>query len=167
MHLPEGDGTVLNHVGPVGAETVQVLLDQAERFSEWKEDPIVLRKRLFNVLVEGLENIHRHSDGSNNATAGVLLKATPEGYTMILGNGMPVTIGTMLAHRIDVLNEMDDHDLKEHYLKLLAHDGRTERGGAGLGLMTMARKSSRPMKFRSTVVDAHTIYGILELRITK
>ncbi len=167
MHAPEADGTVLNHVGPVGAKTVQQLLDLAERFSSSNEDPIVLRKRLFIVLVEGLENIHRHSDGANNATAGVLLKVTPEGYTMILGNGMPVIIGTMLAHRIDLLNEMDDHDLKEHYLKLLAHDGRTERGGAGLGLMTIARKSSRPMKFRSTVVDDHTMYGVLEVRIAR
>jgi hypothetical protein len=163
----DGQDQVFQHHGPVGGELVQELLSLAERYSLSVGDPIGLRKRLFNVLVEGLENIHRHAGDEYNETAGAALFVSDAGYTMLLGNGMPVMKATMMEHRLDLLNLMDADDLKDHYMQLLANEGRTENGGAGLGLMTMARKSTRPMIFRSMAVDPYTVYGVLELRLAK
>lgn len=163
----ENDGVLIHHVGPIDAGFIQGSLDLIESHSLRKSEPTVFRKRLFSVLVEGLENIHRHSSGAHNATAGLILAVDHNGYRMLLGNGMPRVMATMLAHRIELLNVMDDADLKDHFLKLLSNEGRTERGGAGLGLMTIARKSTRPLIFRSMDVDEHTVYGSLEVRIAR
>jgi hypothetical protein len=62
---------------------------------------------------------------------------------------------------------MDEGDLRVHYMKLLANDGRTERGGAGLGLLTMARKSARPMVARTLPRDDDSAYFALELAVLR
>ncbi len=158
---------VFKHYGTIGNDHMQQLLDLAEKRSQEAGDPVALRKRLFNVLVEGLENINRHAGAQFIGTAGFVLLDGAEGYTAIWGNGMSMMLATMMEQRLEVLNEMDNAALKEYYLKLLANDGRTENGGAGLGLMTIARKSARPMQFRILGVDDHTVYGVFQVHVPR
>ncbi|HRH38915.1 MAG TPA: DUF6272 family protein, partial [Flavobacteriales bacterium] len=132
---------------------MEILLGKAEAHSVGTGDPVSLRKRLFNVLVEGLENLNRHVAESDRTSCSALLMDDGRSYRLVLGNAVPLAAAALLMHRVSVLNEMDDVDLKEHFMKLLASDGRTERGGAGLGLITMARKSARPMVSHSVVRD--------------
>ena len=79
----------------------------------------------------------------------------------------PGWLARLLTHRVGILNEMDEGDLRQHYMKLLANDGRTERGGAGLGLLTMARKSARPMVVRTLPRDGDSAYFALELAVLR
>ena len=65
----------------------------------------------------------------------------------------------------DILNEMDEADLKEHYLKLLSNSARSEHGGAGLGLLTMARKSAKPIVVRTARLCSMAAFLIMEVRI--
>lgn len=70
-------------------------------------------------------------------------------------------------HRIAVLTEMSEVDLKEHFLKLLSNDGRTDRGGAGLGLVTMARKSGKAIRAHQLPVDDQFVRLVVELTIRR
>ena len=107
---------------------------------------------------------HRHIDADLADSCCAFLVDKGDGYRLFLGNALPVAAAALLVHRVSVLNEMD---LKEHFLKLLANDGRTDRGGAGLGLITMARKSAKPMLVRSIRRDANTAYMALELAVLR
>ena len=49
-------------------------------------------------------------------------------------------------------------------MKVLSNDGRTNHGGAGLGLLTMARRSTRPIVFLRTTLDATTAFAVLQLK---
>lgn len=141
------------------------LLSLVEQSSLSNGDSVSLRKRLFNVLVEGLENIHVHTPAELAETGFALLVRRDGGYVLFFGNAMPVASATLLAHRVEMLNEMDEADLREHYLKLLANEGRTERGGAGLGLLTLARKSNRPLVVHSLPHGINSTYVALELQL--
>jgi len=169
QELLAGPGAIVvfEHRGEVDHSVVERLLAMAESASLAANDAVSLRKRLFNVLVEGLENIHHHVEETSRASAFAMLTDTPKGYRLVLGNNMPVAMGALLGHRVGILNEMDDADLKEHYLKLLANEGRTERGGAGLGLLTMARKSSRPILAHIRPDRDGTVFFALELTVSR
>lgn len=160
-----GAEVVFEHRGVLDQATVQQLLNMAEEVSIEAKDPLPLRKRLFNVLVEGLENVHHHISEEQRSTAWAVLVKSTGGYRISLGNAMPVAMAALLSHRVGILNEMDEVDLKDHYMRLLANDARTERGGAGLGLLTMARKTTRPMVARTYPMDEHTAYVMLELTV--
>lgn len=158
---------VFVHHGPMDPATLHILLTRAEEASLAAGDGVGLRKRLFNVLVEGLENMQRHTMDPHLDSGIAVLVDRGDGYRLLLGNALPVASAALLVHRVGVLNEMEEVDLKEYFLKLLANDGRTDRGGAGLGLITMARKSAKPMLVHSVPKDEHTAYFALEIAVLR
>jgi hypothetical protein len=158
---------IFQHEGPIDHDVVQNALKLAEAASLDANDAVSVRKRLFNVLVEGLENVHNHAVNGHKASAFALLTRTHDAYRLAMGNSMPVATAALMSHRIDVLNAMDDHDLKEHYMKMLGNESRTERGGAGLGLLTIARKSQRPIVVRTAQLNGDSVYFVQELVIPR
>jgi len=160
-----GTVTVFEHSGLVDHATVQRSLDAAEQASQMANDPTAIRKRLMNVLVEALENMLHHTVPHQQEACFATLLSAPQGYRLVLGNPVPLTTAALLMHRVGVLNEMDDVELKAHHLMLLTNTSRTERGGAGLGLVTMARRSSRPMRTSTFPFDRDHAYFCLELAL--
>jgi hypothetical protein len=156
---------VFEYAGPVDRNKLDELVEIAEARSLAVRDGVSIRKRLFNVLVEGLENIHRHTPIEFADSGFALLERRDGHYRVVIGNTLPAASAALLSHRVEVLNDMDEADLRECFLKLLANEGRTERGGAGLGLLTMARKSARPMVVHSTAHDDATVHLALELSL--
>lgn len=151
--------------GALDHEQVQHLVAQAENASLASEAGVSPRKRLMNVLVEGLENVYHHSLDSHREAAFALLVRDSSGYRLAFGNAVPLAMAALITHRIGILNEMDEADLKEHYLKLLSNSARSEHGGAGLGLLTMARKSVKPMVVRTGRISQQAAFLVMELRV--
>jgi hypothetical protein len=160
-----GATPVLEHCGPMDHARVQDLLAQAEASSLAAEEGVSQRKRMMNVLVEGLENIHRHVVDPHHQAGFAVLVRSQAGYHMAFGNPVPVATAALLTHRIGIINEMDEVDLKEHYLNLLSNSARSNHGGAGLGLLTMARRSTRPMHVNTIRLTGQAAMLILELRL--
>ncbi len=165
LRLPESS-VVFHHSGALDHEVLQALLQRAEESSLANADGVVTRKRLLTVIVEALENLRVHAQGEPE-TVYALLVGSPEGYRLQLGNAVPIATAELLLHRIEVLNDMTEADLKEHFLRLLSHDGRTERGGAGLGLLTLARKGARPLKAVAVNRDSTSRYFLLEVAVLR
>ncbi len=146
-------------------DAVQLLVTAAETASLGSEDGMVQRKRLINVLVEGLENLHHHTLQSHKELAFAMLVRDHRGYHMAFGNAVPLATAALLTHRVAILNEMDEVDLKEHYLRLLSNDSRSDHGGAGLGLLTMARKSLKPILTSTCSLCPVSAFFAMELRL--
>lgn len=158
---------LVHHVGPVDHFVVEDLLARTERICLDDGAPVAVRKRLFNVLVEALENLHHHTQEDHRDSVWACLLRSPDAYHVLVGNPAPLTTATLLEHRLSVINEMDEDDLKQHYMLLLSNEGRTERGGAGLGLLTMARKSQRPIRLTKEAHDPVTALLVMELVVPR
>ena len=159
----EAGTVVFAHQGELDRTVMEHLMEVSEAHCIASAVGVATRKRLLNLLVEGLESIRNHAPADLAHTAFALLVFEPTGYRLFFGNAAPQVIIASLSHRIGILNEMDEADLREHHLKLLANEGRTERGGAGLGLLTMARKSTGPIVTHAVPRDALTAFLALEL----
>ena len=167
LRAAAGTRVLFEHHGAMEHGVVERLLAVAEEASMLAGDPVSIRKRLFNVLVEGLENMHRHTLPAHQESIYAALVIDADGYRLVFANALPVAMAALLTHRVDILNEMDEEALKSHYLTLLASEGRTERGGAGLGLLTMARKSERPIVVQVRNLDAKHAMMAMELRVDR
>lgn len=168
-HLLMGEGyrQVFAHCGRVDHSVVERLLAEAESASLAAGDAVSVRKRLFNVLVEGLENVHVHAGEQFSETAFALLVDAGDGYRLAFGNALPMATAALLSHRVEILNSMEEADLKQHFMLMLGNNARTERGGAGLGLLTMARKSHRPMVVRTLPLNEGAAYFVMELAVMR
>ncbi len=161
------DAVLWDHCGTLTRTDLEAAVARVEDGSLSAGDPVAVRKRLISVLVEGVENILHHAGEAQTAEGRVLVGRTGGTYRIMLLNRVELATAALLQHRIEVLNAMDEVTLKEHYLLLLANDARTARGGAGLGLLTMARRSERPMRVTITASgDGYAVF-CLELEVLR
>ena len=156
---------VFSRYGLIDESHVDGLMAEAERHCMAQEDGMVSRKRMLNVLIEGLENIRHHALADHEEASFAALVRDVRGFRLLFANAVPLATAALITHRIGILNEMDEADLKEHYLNLLGNSARSEHGGAGLGLLTMARKSVRPMAVRASKLTAAAALLVMELRV--
>lgn len=141
------------------------MLELAEAHCRLSNDPVTVRKRMVRVLLEAADNICRHANGMLGGSSFVLLVRDEAGLVLATGNVVPAASAVLLAHRLGILNSMGREDLHEHYLKLLARSDRPRNGGAGLGLLTMARKTARPIVATAEPMGPFTSYFTLEMRV--
>ncbi len=117
------------------------------------------RQRLAFVMVEAYQNIVRHRaplTGALERSAGrslFALRCRTEGDEVI-------AVDPVLATETDALSEVlarvggsDLQQLKQLFLDRLRDGSRTERGGAGLGLIEMARRSGNGMQHALLPLD--------------
>ena len=159
------DRLVFEHSGAVHADLIPNMLDRVEAHSHASGDTVMLRKRLIHILVESVDNMNRHALGILADASFALLVRNKEGYRFTTGNAVPFATAMLLSRRVEILNAMGAEDLKDHYMKLLANESRSLNGGAGLGLLTLARKSMRPIITTSDTLGPFTSFFSFELHV--
>jgi hypothetical protein len=105
-----------------------------------------IRKRVFFIIVEGLQNVTRHqSSDDSDELAGYpglfVVQYKSDGYYITTGNLIKTTHQNTIKTQIDKINSLDESQLKNYSLEILDEGEFSEKGGAGLGLIEIARKS--------------------------
>jgi hypothetical protein len=66
-----------------------------------------------------------------------------------------------VVEQLNGLEQLIPEQLKERYLESLKSDSRTERGGAGLGLIEMARRSGNALRHHLAPIDPeHQLFSL-------
>jgi hypothetical protein len=106
-------------------------------------------RKVYQVCVECLQNVIRHGAPAPNASEPeICIRRAGKDFVMSAGNEMEASGEAGLRERLDAINAMDPAALKAAYLEQLEHGKLSGKGGAGLGLYTLARKSGRPLDYR-------------------
>ena len=105
---------------------------------------------VFAVYIEMTQNIRhyarRQGYDEHTATATVAVARDPQGhYQVSAGNLVEAADGQRLVETVEHLAGLDAAELKQAYKQQLRRPREDAESGAGLGLIDMARKSSRPM----------------------
>lgn len=105
-------------------------------------------KAFFLILVELLQNVSRHNIQSENKDGIFMINEDAEGsYWTSVGNVVDGATKDLLTERIEALNALEPLELKQAYKKTLREGSFSDKGGAGLGLIEIARKSSDKLRF--------------------
>ena len=127
-----------------------ILLTEASMNSVVEDSKI--KKRVFTILVEGLQNVTRHQeiDGKEASPnqSGIFIIQNQNGrYYITTGNPILKSSIPTLTRQLDKINGMSPEDLKMFYKEVLNDNVISNKGGAGLGLIEMARKSGNKLDF--------------------
>ncbi len=125
------------------------------------------RARLAFVLVEAYQNIIRHGSQSYDATSEdtgrsmILLRNWKHCNAVSTMNPVPLSEVDTLTETLKDLDALDSTQLKTRYLATLQEQKRTRRGGAGLGLIEMARRSGNPLRHKLVQLDPeHFLFSL-------
>jgi len=131
-----------------------------------------LKKKVFFLMVESFQNIVRHGEKtkiSYNKTAnkaGIFLtRNIGDVYYITSANLIKSDQIDILTEKLKNINDLDEKELKALYLDILSNEGLTSRGGAGLGLIEMARKSGQKLEFEFEKVNENYAFFYLQIKI--
>lgn len=154
----EKEDIILSFKGDITKELLSSVYQIVEaRIENDNEDP-KKKKKFFHVLVECLQNMYNHmesiqgmagSNGTNHSGSAIFMigKGEEGGYRIITGNFILNESAGILKERIDQINAMNPVELKAYYLERLGSTELSEKGGAGLGIIDIARKSGNKIDY--------------------
>lgn len=120
------------------------------------------RKRLFMFVLESLQNVSRHINSSEYADMSLVVYSRNEsGYTVTTGNVIHKDEEAGLREQLVFLNGLEKEELRELYREKLGRTSLSEKGGAGLGLIEMAKKTGNKLDFDFRKIDDDLLYFIL------
>lgn len=146
----QADGKIIvSHFGEFSQDLVNSLTTSIEDMMLESGDKKGTVKRMFSILVEGLQNIRIHGerDDAGNQVSFLIVLQNDDNYKVTFGNLIKKEKIDGIIERIDNLNEMDNDEVKELYMEVLSNGIMSNKGGAGLGFITMSLKSKNRIAY--------------------
>lgn len=163
---------ILVYQGDFSQETTKSILTIAERSLEASEADTSIKRKVFNVMVEALQNIVKHKEepdkqDHSGAPAIFLVGREANGYSVMSGNPVRKERVPGLKATLDGINNLDGHGLKELYRDIIQETALSAKGGAGLGLVDMARKSGEKLSFEFPELSESFCFFCLKVRVSQ
>jgi len=145
---------VIEYKGEISSELITNLLEVFESKIDEIKVSSKIRKRLYNVLVEGLQNLYHHAIASpviedEGRTIGAIILAYKDAqFVFTTGNYILSENKKKLIDRIEQINSLSKDELKQLYKMILNNKEFSEKGGGGLGMIDTARKTGNKLLYQ-------------------
>lgn len=167
----EKDHIVFAYKGEINPDLLEAVYSMLENHFEEKNISAPVKKKFFQVLIESLQNVLHHqvqpvnSEEITGVQTGFLIKSDKnENYSIVTGNLIKNSSISKLQEKLDKVNRLNSENLKVHYQQALSKSEFSEKGGAGLGIIEMARKSGHKLQYEFTHINNE--YSFFSLTIT-
>lgn len=135
---------IVSHIGELDQRKINTLSSLVEAQLEHLKVNKTTTKKIFNIVIEALQNINLHGEnlgGDDIPLNYLLVTKTPTDFIVYAGNAVPNTIVKKLEERLKRIQSFSTFELKKQYMDVLTNGTLSEKGGAGLGFLTMALKA--------------------------
>jgi len=88
-------------------------------------------------------------------------------YSIMTGNPILLADVAQLTKNLEELNNLDKEGLKEMYKNIIKNTQISEKGGAGLGFVDMARKSGEKLDFQFPQMDSDYAFFCLKVNVSR
>ncbi|MFC2116822.1 SiaB family protein kinase [Bacteroidota bacterium] len=171
FRLIEDDSLSLFYRGDFADDITIRLIDLSEsHFTEGKEQ-MSIKKKVSFLMAECFQNVIRYGEDitANNylqdQSGYFMTRYYYNKYYIASGNLVEQSKILLLKEKIENINKLSKEELKQLYMKVLGTDEFTAKGGAGLGLIEMARKSGRKLEAEFEMINELMAYFYLQMII--
>ncbi|WP_160164136.1 SiaB family protein kinase [Nafulsella turpanensis] len=153
FQLLQGDSLSLFYQGVTHDDITEKLISLSDTNIRSQSDLSRIRKRVAFAISECFQNIIRHKDlprerqKSAALPSMFMIRNIRQSYYIGSVNLVKKDKAGKLEQQLQNLNNLSSEELRQLYLQLLPSVELSEKGGAGLGLIEMARKSKQKLEF--------------------
>lgn len=160
---------ILVYEGEFTQEITKSVLSMAERNMDSMGEESSIKRKVFNVMVECLQNIVKHGEelnAKNEQKPSAIFMIGKQGPAYIITSGNPILNDDIerLRGKLEQINSLDKDGLKQLYKDIIKNTDLSDKGGAGLGFVDMARKSGQKLEYDFEKIDDK--YSFFSLRTT-
>lgn len=164
------DEILLNHVGEVTKDHLLDLLPKVEKLVDDDGVSKLLKKRLVYLSIESLQNLQLHGytgkEGSVYPPEFIFSKGE-DSYNIIIGNIVQEDEAIVLQDKLTKINSLNAEELAYLFGVVIKQSvvRMSSKGGAGLGLIDMRKKSTRKLEFKFQDVDDNLKFFSLKISL--
>lgn len=160
----------LNYVyrGVFSEQITDSILALGETSLEKLSTPNKIKRRVYLVMVEGLQNVTKHKNPEivkHSNKDFFIIQHKSNNYHITTANLIENNVIEKLKAQIDRINGLSKAELKTLYKEILRFGQLSERGGAGLGLVDMAKRSGNKLTYLFETVSNEFSYFYLHVAI--
>lgn len=165
------NGFSLVYEGVFSHEVMKMFTSMAERDMDKTNEEKSVKRKVFHVMVECLQNMTKHSDdqdADDQVGNGLFIVGKKDGiWNVITANKIQKERIDDLRESIDHINGLTKEELNALYKKQIREGSLSEKGGAGLGLIDIARKTGRKLDYQFLPLeDKENFFFLLKVRIS-
>jgi len=137
------------------------------------EDYSSVQKKVFHVMVECLQNISKHADNQFNFVTskdgrGIFMVSKDEKeYNVTTGNVVKNDKIEELRTMLERVNNLSKEELNQLYKQKIKEGRLSEKGGAGLGFIDIARKTGQKLVYSFLKIDEEKSFFVLTTTILR
>lgn len=170
-----GRNPILYYRGNIDSDLINKVLDTVEEKLISSDENPRFRKRVYNVLVESLQNLYHHAGsvpaGFEDQTSerfGILsIDKVDVGYRIVTGNFIRKEDAGELEKRIVRINNSTHDEITDLYKFILNHQRISVKGGGGLGLVDIARKTGNKLEHTFKDYDLNNSFFYLDILVNE
>jgi hypothetical protein len=165
------NGINLVYIGKFNHNIIKMFSSMAEDDMKSGEVDLGTKKRVYHTMIEILQNMNRHSDeiaDAGHVGRGLfMIGKKGANYFIITSNRIKNSNIKSLKDSIEIINKSTLEQLNDLYANQLRYGKITEKGGAGLGLLDIARKTNKSLRYNFIPINKFYSYFILKVIIDR
>lgn len=169
----ERNNILLSFKGEITSDLLTSILQIMENKMDTMQEEPKMKKKVYNVLVECLQNLYHHmddtySDAGDVKRSAIFMIGKSDGqYNIITGNYIINENVSGLKKRLDEVNSLSKEELKDYYKQVLNNGEMSLKGGGGLGMIDIARKTGQKLGYTFQSIDETLSFFSLNIKISQ
>lgn len=163
------NGVSIVYLGEFHHQITKMFTSMAEDDMDRKDEEKSTIRKVYSVMVETLQNMAKHSDeitDKYNIGKGLFMIGKKyDTYYIITSNKVTNAKKIDLEQAVQEVNAASREELKEMYKKQITEGEISEKGGAGLGLIEIARRTRNKLVYQFLPFDENTQFFLLKVEI--
>ena len=168
-HEMNTNGISLVYMGEFNQEITKMFTSMADDDLSRKHEEIAIKKKVYHVMVETLQNMNKHADdmaAEHRLGQGLfIIGKKGETYYVITSNRILNSKVKHLQDMIERINASTKEELRSMYLKQIKEGKLSDKGGAGLGLIDIARKTGEKYEYQFLPINEKYCFFILKVEV--
>ena len=142
-------------------------VDGVVKFIETIDDKSATIRKISFLTVELLQNIIHHSDKNKKGETFAYYELIKDGENYVIKTGNLITKENTegLEKRMKCVLSSTDEEVKEKILNRLQNEDFSEKGGAGIGLLSIKKRVSEGMSYNIEVFEGDYNFIHFEIKI--
>jgi predicted DNA-binding protein (UPF0278 family) len=156
--------------GELSSAVFAEIIDLLEENLKKSEIERLIEKKIFYIVQEALQNTQNYVEQEPlldvvHRMAELKVERKKKKYSIKISNYMIGSQVQKLSEHIDKVNKMSQKELRDFYLEILSNQEFSAKGGAGLGVIEIARRSGQKLKYSLKKVTENYCLFNLEISI--
>jgi hypothetical protein len=153
------EGVMICFNGAFAHSIIEEIGNALRRYLQEQEEKKSAALDVFSVYIEQAQNIRaylarKQFREAEAANAIIVIARKGEHYVVSSGNIVETEDQADLAGRLEQIRAADAAGLKKMFRERLRSDARSSSGGAGMGLIEVARRCAEPLQYAFHPVNA-------------